>query len=233
MPATVTSEGSMEIAIIGGGIVGLVLAAGLIRQKVRVEVFEQARNFREIGAGIGFTARTVECMERINPAIVTALRTAGAVNVSLDDQDPNAYFRWVDGYTQHREDDPAYQKMLSELDAGYRGWDIVRRDHFLENLVKVIPPGVVHLQKRLDRVEEKGRDDKLVLRFVDGTTAEADAGKFRICVWVDSRPFMGRLTVLSQSSPVTASSLGREKSCSVVIIPLRILSTRIRSHTAR
>lgn len=178
IPGTVTTEEPIELAIIGGGIVGLVLAAGLSRQKVRVKVFEQARNFREIGAGIGFTRTTVECMEKINPAVVTALRSGGAVNVSLDDEDPNSYLRWIDGYAQHEVNDPEYQKKFLTLDAGLNGWETVRRDQFLEDLVKVIPQGVIELQKRVDWIEEKGEDDKIVITFVDGTTAKADAGKF-------------------------------------------------------
>ncbi|KAE8368984.1 hypothetical protein BDV27DRAFT_141525 [Aspergillus caelatus] len=164
-----------EIAIVGGGIVGLVLAAGLTRRGVQVKLYEQARNFREIGAGIGFTKNTVGCMEKINPAVVTALRSGGAVNVSLDQQDPKSYLRWIDGYGQQREDDPMYQKPLLKLDAGVKGWETVRRDQFLEDLVKVIPEGVVHLRKRLDTIEDNEDADKVYLNFTDGTRAEADA----------------------------------------------------------
>ncbi|OOO04811.1 monooxygenase FAD-binding protein [Aspergillus oryzae] len=164
-----------EIAIVGGGIVGLVLAAGLTRRGVQVKLYEQARNFREIGAGIGFTKNTVGCMEKINPAVVTALRSGGAVNVSLDQQDPKSYLRWIDGYGQQREGDPMYQKPLLKLDAGVKGWETVRRDQFLEDLVKVIPEGVVHLRKRLDTIEDNEDVDKVYLNFTDGTRAEADA----------------------------------------------------------
>ena len=176
MPSAIRHEEPLGIAVVGGGIVGLCLAAGLVRQKnARVRVFEQARNFREVGAGIGFTAKTIECMGKINPDIVTALRAAGAVNPSMDEEDPNSYFRWLDGYTQH-EDDPSYQRTMYELDAGYEGWMTVRRDRFLEELVKIVPSDVVELQKRLATVEEHGRDDKIKLSFTDGTAAEADIG---------------------------------------------------------
>ncbi|KAF2676696.1 FAD/NAD(P)-binding domain-containing protein [Lentithecium fluviatile CBS 122367] len=167
--------GPLEVAIIGGGIVGLVLAAGLTRQNIKFKLYEQARNFRELGAGIGFTANTVQCMELINPDIVTALRAAGAVNISLDEEDPNAYFRWIDGYTEHKKDDPSYQKLLCKLDAGPKGWEIVRRDHFLENLVKLVPEDAVHLRKRVDDIEQPEDDEKLVMTFSDGSTAYADA----------------------------------------------------------
>ncbi|KAH8693367.1 hypothetical protein GQ44DRAFT_792474 [Phaeosphaeriaceae sp. PMI808] len=143
----------VEIAIIGGGIVGLVLTAGLTRRGVRVKLFEQARNFSKIGAGIGFTANTARCMGRINPDVVTALRAGGA----------------IDGYGQQKEGDPMYQKPLLKLDAGLGGWETVRRDRFLDDLVKVILEGVVHLQKRLDTIEDNLRMDKVRLTFTDGS----------------------------------------------------------------
>lgn len=168
-------EETIDIAIVGGGIVGLVLAAGLVRRGVHVKLYEQARNFREIGAGIGFTRQTVQCMEKINPAVVTALRAGGAVNVSLDQKDPKAYLRWIDGYNQYKDEDPMYQKPLLQLDAGVGGWETVRRDQFLEDLVKTIPEGVVELQKRLDTIEDDPSSDRVYLTFADGTKAEADA----------------------------------------------------------
>ncbi|KAL4749589.1 hypothetical protein BDW72DRAFT_214005 [Aspergillus terricola var. indicus] len=164
-----------HIAIIGGGIVGLILAAGLTRRGIKVDLYEQARNFREIGAGIGFTANTVRCMEKINPAIVKALRSGGAVNVSLDQQDPKSYLRWIDGYGQRKEDDPMYQTPLLKLDAGVKGWETVRRDMFLDDLVKVIPDGVVHLQKRLNTIEDDDGSERVFLNFTDGTRAQANA----------------------------------------------------------
>lgn len=170
------SPQQLEVAVIGGGIIGMILAAGLTRQGIKFTLYEQARNFRELGAGIGFTRNTVKCMELINPDIVTALRDAGAVNVSIDPVDPNAYFRWVDGYTQHKIDDPSYQKLLCKLDAGPLGWEIVRRDHFLENLNKLIPDHAVRLRHRVVSIEQPDSGGQLTLTFADGTNAHADAG---------------------------------------------------------
>lgn len=172
-------EETFEICIIGGGIIGLVVAVGLIRQNVNVKVYEQARGFREIGAGMAFTANAIRCMELIDPAIAAALRSGGSVATSFGDEvDPNDYLRWIDGYNERRKDDPYYQKLLYKIDAGYKGFEGTRRDQFLEALAKVIPPNVVQFRKRLDTIEQKGVEDKLLINFEDGTSAEADAGTY-------------------------------------------------------
>ena len=167
-----------DVAIVGGGIVGLVLAAGLSKRGVNVRLFEQAQNFREVGTGIGFTRNTVKCMEKIHPDVAQALMDGGAVPMSPEEGDPNTYFRWVDGFTQPREDDPTFQQPLLTLNSGVDGWKIVRRDGFLEALVKTISPEVVSLRKRLVSIEDDASSDKVYLSFMDGTKVEANAGTF-------------------------------------------------------
>lgn len=180
MPGQISEENeAISVAIVGGGIVGLVLAVGLLGQNIKVKVYEQAKGFREIGAGIAFTANAVKCMEQIDPEIVTALRSSGAVPTSQgDEMDPNDYLRWLDGYSRmQKEDEPYYQRMLYRLDAGYKGFEGCRRDQFLESLVKIIPPNVIECRKRLETVDE-ACEGKVRLIFADGTVEEADAGMF-------------------------------------------------------
>ncbi|KAI1364072.1 hypothetical protein F5Y08DRAFT_353770 [Xylaria arbuscula] len=164
-----------EIIIVGGGIIGLVLTIGLLRVGVKVKVYEQAQSFREIGAGIAFTANAIRCMNLIDQSIPVALRSSGSVATSNGGaEDPDDYLRWIDGYDRHRED-PRKQRLFYKLSAGPRGFEGCRRDQFLEALCKCIPPGVVELKKRLDTIEDRGEGQKLLVTFRDGTTAEADA----------------------------------------------------------
>ncbi|KAF3065873.1 Salicylate hydroxylase [Daldinia childiae] len=174
MPGIV-KDTSIDVAIVGGGVIGLSLAAGLIKRNIKVKVYEQAKSFREIGAGMAFTANAIRCMSLVNPDIVSALRSGGSVPTSSDKNDPNDYLRWIDGYNSRRKDDPLYEEMLYKLNAGYRGFEGTRRDQFLEALVKVIPQEIVELKKRLNNIEEKGPNGRLQLNFSDGTSVEADA----------------------------------------------------------
>ncbi|EED18000.1 monooxygenase, putative [Talaromyces stipitatus ATCC 10500] len=164
-----TRQQPLSVGIVGGGIIGVILAAGLVRRGIDVKVFEQARGFREIGAGMAFTANAVRCMEMLDPAIVWALRSSGAVPISIGDHQAEArdYLRWVDGYHES-------SKRLYQLDAGIRGFEACRRDQFLEALVKVLPEGIVECQKRLQKIHEKNETEKVTLEFADGTFAHVD-----------------------------------------------------------
>ena len=170
MPSIAVEE-PVEVAIVGGGIIGLVLALGLIRRNVRVKIYEQARTFREIGAGVAFTANAVRCMGMIEPGIVDALRAVATSNG--DPKEPNDWLRWVDGYNQHF-DDPREEKPLFKLYAGYRGFEGCHRAHFLGELLKIFPEGAVEFGKRLDTLTQEP-DQRVVLGFRDGTSASADA----------------------------------------------------------
>ena len=192
MGSMATSGGPPEVAIVGGGIVGLILAAGLHRRSIPVAVYEQSSSFRESGAGIGFNVVAKACMEMIDPAVLTALRLCGGVPVSAaDPNDPHDYLRWVDGYSQdlnqssnedltggdEKELAPGgWQRLYLKADAGYKGIEGTRRDHFLEELGKLFPSDMIHFNKQLVNIQEPKDGGRIVLSFGDGTTATADAG---------------------------------------------------------
>ncbi len=128
-------------------------------------------------------------MGLVDPAVACALRLGGAVPLSAaDEADGSDYLRWIDGYNQRDPDDPYFQKFYFKADAGYRGFEGIRRDQFLEELVKIFEPGVIECKKRLEGIEERGSGQKVLLKFQDGTSAEADAGKSVVALPISSRP---------------------------------------------
>jgi salicylate hydroxylase len=165
------TDNKVKVAIIGGGIVGCVTAFGLLRRGVSVKLYEQARSFREIGAGVAFTTNAQTCMELTDPRVLAAMKTVSTKNAL-------AYYTYVDGY-HAQSDDPndMTEKELFQLFAGKTGFDGCHRAHFLDELVKYIPEGVVEFQKRLESYAVGGDDEEITLRFEDGTTATADAGE--------------------------------------------------------
>jgi len=74
------------------------------------------------------------------------------------------------GEAPGKEDELVARVLVKEGDLGQSS---VHRAHFLDAIVKLVPEGVAEFGKRVAEVERKG--DKMVLKFADGTTAEADA----------------------------------------------------------
>lgn len=176
MPGTIIKQ-PFDVAIVGGGIIGLIVAMGLMKRNINVKTYEQSRIFREIGAGVAFTANAIRCMGMINPDIVTALRKVTTLNG--DPEKPNDYLQYVDGYSHDPEDaDNMEEELLFKLYAGYKGFESCHGAHLLNQLVEFIPEGTVEFRKRLDTYVDRGEDQKLLLKFYDGTTAEVDANMF-------------------------------------------------------
>ena len=171
MPGTVVQEQPLDIAIIGGGITGVTLALGLLCRGISFKIYERARSFREIGAGIGFTPNAERAMKALDPRIHAAFRSVATPN-SED------WFQWVDGYNYNRSDpNDINEDLIFKLYLGKRGFEGCRRSDFLEELVKLIPDENVKYQKNLDSMTDRGDGKKILLGFHDGTTEEADIGK--------------------------------------------------------
>lgn len=112
-------------------------------------------------------------MTLIDPVITEPFNRCGAVGVS-DEESDDDYLRWIDGFNQCSPNESNYQRPLAQIGSnGFRG---CRRDQFLEELAKEIPQGVIEFRKRVETLHQK-EDGTLILDFVDGTKAEAEAGK--------------------------------------------------------
>jgi len=178
MPGRVDSEeNGAEIAIIGGGIIGLILAYGLTSRNIKTKVYEQAHSLQEIGAGVAFTANAIQCMNLINPQIVACLRAVATPNG--DENNPNDWLRWVDGYNR-ASDDPLEEKLLFQLYTGYKGFEGCHRAYFLDELVRGLPKDVLVCGKRLEQIVDT-EGGKVVLEFGDKSSARVDAGKLTRC----------------------------------------------------
>ncbi|KIJ31474.1 hypothetical protein M422DRAFT_266851 [Sphaerobolus stellatus SS14] len=56
------SKKDFKVSVVGGGIGGLVLAVGLARRGIEFNIFEQAKKFEEIGAGVGVGPNAVKVL---------------------------------------------------------------------------------------------------------------------------------------------------------------------------
>lgn len=168
-------EDTVEVAVIGAGIVGLVVGMGLAKRGIKVGIYEQASGIREIGAGVAFTANAVRCMGHIDSRLVDAVHAVATPNGDPDK--PTDYLQWVDGYGHGAatSGDGEDGKLLFRLDCGYRGFEGCHRAHLLEAILKRMDPGLVHFGKRLATLSDDASRPTVRLDFHDGTTVEATA----------------------------------------------------------
>ncbi|RMD44869.1 hypothetical protein DV735_g312, partial [Chaetothyriales sp. CBS 134920] len=186
------STRNFEIAIIGGGIAGVTLGIALYERGVPFKIYEQAHKFGEIGAGVSFSPNAVQAMKVSGNGIFEAFETVCTRNLWPSKQ--NVWFDYLDGYDNSLEaaghQEAAFTITNSLGQAG------VHRAHFLDELVKLLPPGVGHFGKRLKSISEKGDGGRLLLSFEDGSTAETDAvvgcdgikSKVRAIIFGDDHP---------------------------------------------
>ncbi|KAG5915163.1 hypothetical protein E4U61_004949 [Claviceps capensis] len=165
MTANKAHKSHLEFAIIGGGVAGLTLAIALLRRGLKVEIFEQAGQFQEIGAGISFTPNAVQAMKICDPAIHEAFERVCTRNIW-----PSKQKTWFDYYDAQSENATSSPVFSIANDLGQNG---VHRAHFLDELIKLVPPQAAHFGKKLDKYE-KDKHGRLHLSFTDGSEHQAD-----------------------------------------------------------
>ncbi|KIM94089.1 hypothetical protein OIDMADRAFT_45885 [Oidiodendron maius Zn] len=160
----------LEVAVIGGGVVGLALVTGLLYRGVSVKVYEKSSSFRPVGAGIGFTPNAMRALGMLHPKALEAQQKVATANGDPDD--PNDWIRYLDAYHHNSEEDE--EVTIFKLYCGRRGFEGCVRADFMNELLKIIPDGIIEFGKSLENIIDRGDDEKVLMQFRDGTTAEAD-----------------------------------------------------------
>ncbi|KAF5610778.1 hypothetical protein F25303_14522, partial [Fusarium sp. NRRL 25303] len=162
------TERSFEIAVIGGGIVGLMVAIGLLKRGIEVTVFEQAQELTEVSAGFAFPGVARECMKRLDPRLLEALERIGEVN-------RHPCNRYWDGFNPTTQEEAESKDSLlfevSARDLDYKG---CLRSHFLHEMASMLPPGSIKLGKQLKDLQDEASNDKVTLTFSDQSIYEVD-----------------------------------------------------------
>ncbi|CEJ84465.1 hypothetical protein VHEMI03482 [[Torrubiella] hemipterigena] len=159
-------EQQIEYAIVGGGISGLTLAIALLERGLSVHIYEQAKEFGEIGAGVSFTPNSVQAMKLCHPGIYDAFEKVCTRNLW-----PSKQGVWFDFYDGLDTDKNASSVFSIRNDLGQNA---VHRANFLDELVKLMPEGKASFGKRLDDIIQN-EDGRYTLKFLDGSSAIADA----------------------------------------------------------
>lgn len=159
----------LDVAIVGGGIIGVMTAIGLLHRHMNVTIYERAAAWHEIGAGFGFTGIARECMRRLDPALLDTLSRISQKTSS------SANTRYWDAFHPRTKQDAQQEAsaLLFQMpEAHLAFWGAVR-SHLLLAMAALLPEGVVRFEKQLVGYGDEPGSDKVVLRFADGTVADA------------------------------------------------------------
>src|SRR5262245_34020047 len=154
-----TNRADADVAIIGAGIGGLALAGLLSRRGAKVHLYEQARRFQRIGAGIQISPNAMRVLAALG--LEPHLRRIAFA--------PRSWSNRVWNTGEH----------LGELNFGdaetrYGApYLLLHRGDLHAALLSAVPAASVSFDKRLIGIERSGRG--VTLRFADGSGANADA----------------------------------------------------------
>lgn len=153
------ADKTTTIAIVGGGIGGLSAALALLKAGFDVQVYEQARALREVGAGVQISPNASRILHRLGLAEPLAKHGVR----------PSAWHqrRWQDGRTLLRT--PLGQAAVDAF--GYPHYQCHRAD-VLAMLSEALPAERQHLGHRLTGFTDLG--DRVGLQFENGARANAD-----------------------------------------------------------
>ena len=147
-----------RIAIVGAGLGGLATAIALRRQGFEAQVYEQASELAEFGAGINISPNSVRFFDAVG--LAEKLHAVASEPAGLSWRD------WS-------ENEIRYSLPFGDFKRRYGAeYYVVHRSDLHRFLSEAVPQANIHLGKRCARVES--RNGVAGISFVDGTSAEAD-----------------------------------------------------------
>ncbi|PNS15723.1 Ubiquinone biosynthesis monooxygenase COQ6, mitochondrial [Sphaceloma murrayae] len=155
----------IRVAIVGGGIGGLCLAIGLVKQPhLDVVVFESIAGYKDIGAGLALHQNALKAMDLISPSIKDAYFSSAHTISSEANLEMSTKVLLASG--------PQAGALVAELGKA-KGRSTIARSDLLSALYALLPPSRVHFSKRLSSITPNP-DDTQTLTFTDSATATAD-----------------------------------------------------------
>jgi len=174
---------NLKIAVIGGGYGGACAAKALSLLGAQVDVYEQASQIREVGAGIG-----------LRPSSMDQFRQWGIFDAIAEVSSASDYFEILTA-----TGDPIMQDSWPGMD-DYEvktHTHLIHRGDFIDALIGVLPEGMVHLGHKASGIVDYG--DSATVTFENGASVTAD-----LVVGADGIRSVIRNALFSQQPPVFA-----------------------------
>ena len=157
----------IEVAIVGGGVSGLCLAIALLKYPhIKVDIYEAAPAFAEIGAGVAFGPNACNALRMISPEVEQAFLRQVTHNGWEELRHTWNEFRWAGG--------PKAGEIIASPTTEI-GQATAHRAKLFAELMNLLPKEVVHFNNRLVRIEEGNVTDKIQLHFEGDAVAKAHA----------------------------------------------------------
>ncbi|KID84063.1 Aromatic-ring hydroxylase-like protein [Metarhizium guizhouense ARSEF 977] len=160
---------SLDVAVVGGGIIGVMTAIGLRRRGINAVIYERAPTWHEVSAGFSFTGAARAWMEQIDPALLELL---GSISQKTDASSSNAYWNGYHPRTREEAEDASKSLLFRTPTNNLDFWGCVR-SQFLNGMAALLPEGAVRFGKRLVSYDDDEQNGKVLAHFDDGSTAEA------------------------------------------------------------
>ncbi|KAL1744868.1 hypothetical protein HDZ31DRAFT_63673 [Schizophyllum fasciatum] len=158
----------LRIAVVGAGPGGLATAIHLLRLKdVELSVFDQARELREVGAGISLNENTWRLLQDLGAAdkLEQFVKRGANGKIAMEHRNGRTGALLSRAYHSGDPDKPPAVR--------------VERYKLQNALLSQVPPGLIQLSKKLAAVQES--TNGVTLEFADGTKA----GPFDLVVGAD------------------------------------------------
>jgi salicylate hydroxylase len=147
-----------RVAVVGAGLGGLAAAITLRQRGFEVELYEQASELAEFGAGINISPNSVKFFQAVG--LADKLHAVGSEPIGLSWRD------WSSGEIR-------YSLPFGDFEKRYGAkYYVVHRSDLHRLLSDAVPATSVRLGKRCTQVEQ--RNGSVGLSFGDGSSAEAD-----------------------------------------------------------
>jgi salicylate hydroxylase/6-hydroxynicotinate 3-monooxygenase len=148
----------LSIAVVGAGMGGLAAAATLRQAGLEVQVYEQAREFAPVGAGIQMMPNSMKVLRRIG----------------VEDRVRGFAFQPYSHLNRAWDTGEVIRELPMPEDMFGAPYLCMHRADLHGALLAGVPSDIVHLNKKLVGLEQ-GPSGPVTLAFADGTKVQADA----------------------------------------------------------
>ncbi|KAI0400906.1 hypothetical protein F4802DRAFT_463236 [Xylaria palmicola] len=201
MEHTTTMSGSpstIRVAIIGGSIASAALLRGLLRYShIAADIYESRPSFKIDGHAISLTPAAEEILLKLDPSLDDCLTRAEAVYT----------------YTDTRIATGPYAGQLVESPRTHNYMErMVDPQRFLDELLRGIPPRMIHANARISSITEISSGNGVILNFAGGVQKRYD-----IVIGADGVHGVTRGFVLGTDDPAS-----RPQNTGVWSLPIKV-----------